>query len=66
MQSFESYCKISYGLVSRWWKYALVALLIIDAILITTLAGCYDGIGELNEWYFSFGNKIMYVGVFEK
>ena len=66
MQNFESYCKISYGLVSRWYKYALVTISIIDAILITTLAGCYDGIGELNEWYFNFGNKIMYVGVFEK
>ena len=53
-------------MVSRWWKYALVALLLIDVILITTFAGCYDGIGELNEWYFNFGNKIMYVGVLER
>lgn len=66
MQSFESYCRTNYGFVSHWWKYALVILLIIDAIVVTTLAGCYDGIGELGEMYFDFGENILYVGVLEK
>ena len=66
MKSFESYCKISYGLVSCLWKYALVILLVTDAIVITTLAGCYDGIGELGEMYFDFGEKLLMIGVLEK
>lgn len=66
MQSFEYYCRTNYGFVSCWWKYALVILLVIDAIVVTTLAGCYDGIGELGEMYFDFGEKLLYVGVLEK
>lgn len=65
MQSFEYYCKTKYGLVSKWWKYTLLAFLVIDAIVITTLAGCYDGVGDLGEWYFEFNDRVFYVGFME-
>lgn len=64
-KTLTQYITKDLGYVSKWWKYALIAILVIDAVIVTTLAGCYDGMGDLNEFYFKFNNRVFYVGFME-
>lgn len=64
-KTLTQYITKDLGYVSKWWKYALIAILVIDAVIVTTLAGCYDGMGDLNELYFSINNRVFYVGFME-
>lgn len=58
----REYFEKEYHLVSRWWKYALLAILVIDVVVVTSAVGCYDGVGELGEHYFRVNKIYMYVG----
>ena len=62
-KSLKEYITKDLGYVSKWWKYALITFLVLDAIIVTTLAGCYDGMGDLGEIYFDLGEYLMFVGV---
>jgi hypothetical protein len=63
MRTLQEYITKDLGYVSKWWKYALIALLVADAFIVTTLAGCYDGIGSLGEYYFNLGDKLLMIGI---
>ena len=65
MRTLKEYITKDLGYVSKWWKWALIAFLLADAIVITTLAGCYEGMGEIGEMYFSIKNKTFYIGFME-
>jgi Na+/H+ antiporter NhaB len=62
-RSLKSYITKDLGYVSKWWKYALITFLVIDAIVVTTLAGCYDGIGSVGEYYFDLGDYLLMIGL---
>ena len=64
MHSLERYIKES-GYVSKWWKRCLLLFLAIDAVAITTIAGCFDGFGDLNEAYFKINDRYFYIGFME-
>ena len=65
MKTLKEYITKDLGYVSKWWKWALIAFLLADAIVITTLAGCYEGFGDLGEMYFEFNDRVFYVGFME-
>ena len=62
MHTIERYIKKA-GYVSRWWKYAVIAFLIVDAVVVTTLAGCFDGMGSVGEYYFDLGEYLLMIGL---
>jgi hypothetical protein len=62
-KTLQQYVTQDLGYVSGWWRYALLILLFIDALIVTTLAGCYDGVGELGEWYFDLGDRLLMIGI---
>ena len=62
-KTLKQYIVKDLGYVSKWWKYALLILLFIDALIVTTLAGCYDGLGELGELYFDLGDRLLMIGI---
>lgn len=64
-KTLKEYLTKDLGYVSKWWKYALIAFLVLDAIVVTTLAGCFDGIGDLGEFYFKINERIFYIGFME-
>ena len=64
-KSLKTYITKDLGYVSKWWKYALIIFFILDALIVTALAGCFDGIGELGEFYFKISNRYFYVGFME-
>lgn len=66
MKNLQDYFKREYGYVSKWWKYALLALLALLASEVLVLVLTYDFSGDLDEWYFDFGDRLLMIGVFEK
>lgn len=61
----REYFEKHYHLVSRWWKWTFLAFLLIDVIIVTSAVGCYDGMGELGEFYFKINGRHFYVGFME-
>lgn len=64
MHTIDRYIREA-GYVSKWWKYALIAFFVVDAIVLTTLAGCFDGMGDLGELYFKIADRFFYIGFME-
>ena len=64
-KTLKEYITQDLGYVSKWWKYAVIAFLALDAIVVTTLAGCFDGMGDLGELYFKISNRYFYIGFME-
>ena len=62
-KTLKEYITQDLGYVSKWWKYALIAFLALDAIVVTTLAGCFDGMGDLGEYYFDLGDRLLMIGL---
>lgn len=65
MQSLKEYAKLEYGLVSKWWKYAFLAFIVLLVSELLVLFLTYDFSGDLDEWYFNFGDRLLMIGVFE-
>lgn len=65
MKTLKEYITKDLGYVSKWWKWALIAFLLLDVAVVTTLAGCYEGFGDLNELYFNFNGRVFYIGFME-
>ena len=66
MVDLKEYYKIKYNLVSRAWKYIAISLMAFELIVVGTLWCTYDFQGDLDEFYFDFGNKLLMIGVFAK
>lgn len=62
----KQYYKSEYNLVSRVWKYIALGLIGLELVIAAVLLMTYDFSGDLKEWYFDFGNKLLMVGVFTK
>lgn len=66
VKDLTEYYKREYKLVSRWWKYGFSILLLIELLAGIVLYSRYDFNGDLGEWYFDFGDRLLMIGVFEK
>ena len=66
MTDLKDYFREEYNLVSRWWKYLALTVLTFEILIAAVLWFTYDFSGDLKEWYFDFGNKLLMIGVFEK
>ncbi len=62
----KEYYKREYNLVNRAWKYIALGLMGFELFVATVLWSTYDFSGDLEEWYFDFGNKLLMIGVFAK
>lgn len=62
----KEYYKREYNLVSRVWKYIALSLIGLEAVVAAVLWSTYDFSGDLEEWYFDFGDNLLMIGVFEK
>ena len=62
-KTLKEYITQDLGYVSKWWKYAVIAFFVVDAIIVTTLAGCFDGIGSVGEYYFDLGDYLLMIGL---
>ena len=62
----KEYYKREYNLVSRVWKYIALGLIGFELIVAAVLWCNYDFNGDLEEWYFDFGDKLLMIGVFNK
>ena len=65
MESLKEYAKMVYGLVSKWWKYAFLGLIALLGSELLVLFLTYDFSGDLDEWYFNFGDRLLMIGVFK-
>lgn len=65
VKDLTEYYKREYKLVSRWWMYGFITLLLIELLAVAILAWRYDFYGDLGEWYFDFGDRLLMIGVFE-
>lgn len=66
MTDLKEYFKREYKLVSGAWKHIALGLIGFELIIAAVLWCTYDFRGDLEEWYFDFGNKLLMIGVFEK
>lgn len=66
MTDLKEYYKREYNLVNRAWKYIALGLIGFELVVAAVLLSTYDFSGDLEEWYFDFGNKMLMIGVFEK
>ena len=64
-KTLTEYITKDLGYVSKWWKYTLITILALDALILFILADCFDGIGDLGEWYFNIDNRVFYIGFME-
>lgn len=62
----KEYYKREYNLVNRAWKYIALGLIGFELVITAVLLATYDFSGDLEEWYFDFGNKLLMIGVFAK
>ena len=62
----KEYYKREYNLVNRAWKYIAFSLIGFELFIAAVLLCTYDFSGDLKEWYFDFGNKLLMIGVFNK
>ena len=66
MGGLKEYYKREYNLVSRVWKYIALGLIGFELVVASVLLSTYDFSGDLEEWYFDFGNKLLMIGMFDK
>ena len=62
----KEYYKNEYKLVSRAWKYIALGLIGLELVMAAVLLCTYDFSGDLEEWYFDFGDRLLMIGIFQK
>lgn len=63
MRNLVEYLKTEYHLVNRMWMFTSIFLVTIITLIITSLLYSFDSKGELNEYYFKFGDNLLVVGI---
>ncbi|MBO5843793.1 MAG: hypothetical protein J6Q96_02865 [Bacteroidales bacterium] len=52
--------------MSRAWKYIALGLIGLELVMAAVLLCTYDFSGDLEEWYFDFGDRLLMIGIFQK